>query len=519
MSVGLRRIDPLNYDPYGGAQELMRTLESEVLYEGPAGTGKTLGVLQKVHLLCTVYQKIRVLFIRKTLKSLRESVLVTWEEEVLGEGHPAITGTATRSHRDSYTFPETKAHIVLAGIDTPSRHMSTQFDVICCFEACELLENDLEYLLTRNRNWMMQFQQVICDTNPRQPTHWLNKRANRLKRIPDDPRLPKPPLGAKQMVRIKSRHEDNPFLYDHEAKEWTPQGVDYLGKLEGLHGPRFAWFRQGEWKAAEGLVLPQFDAEKNVVDWGEVPELRWFVAGVDFGFHAPGVLQIWGFTGDREQPIGEQRGYRVAEVYRKGWTIEEWAQACMELRQEWPYRVGVADAADPGSIKFLNDYLGRARGRSGQGVFQPCDKSKGIASGLELLRSVLADEPAREENGSFYPGGPRCYFVRDAFPYGIQEELRSLGKECSFETEVESFTFPENDGTKKDGDLPDKRCADHAIDTARYVWTWGWGKNLRKAESRHSFPPDTYGALFGTPETLWAETVRSWRRDRSYGRQ
>lgn len=507
----MRKIDPKSYTPQGGADKLFRCFDSEILIEGPAGTGKTFAVLQKVHLLCEAYKGIRVLFIRKTLKSLRESVLVTWEEEVLGEGHAAITGTATRSHRDSYTFPN-KSHVVLAGIDTPSRHMSTQFDVICIFEAVECLEEDLEYLLTRCRNWKMPFQQLICDTNPRQPGHWLNQRAKRLKKVSDDPRLPAPPKGAKQMTRIKSRHEDNPFLYDAAKKEWTPQGVDYKSKLGGLHGARAAWFDLGEWLQAEGLVLPMWNPEVHVVDWSKVPELAWYAAALDFGFNAPGCLQVWGFTGAHDRPVGEQRGYRVAEIYRSGWTIEQWAQTAMEVRQEFPFRNGVADCADPGNIKYLNDHLGYARGRSGNVVFRGADKTKGVGSGLELLRSVLADEPARDENGVRWDGGPRCFFVRDAFPYGLQQEgLKALGKPACFEDEIESLVYPENDGTKPVTELPDKACPDHAIDTARYLWTWAFGKDQTPRKDPTKFEPGTYGDLFGTPESLLREKLERMR--------
>lgn len=507
-----RRINPKKYKPYGAAEELFRCLEPEVLIEGPAGTGKTLAVCQKAHMLCEMYPGVRVLFIRKTLKSLRESVLVTWEDEVLGQGHSAITGKATRSHRDSYTFSN-RSHVVLAGIDTPSRHMSTQFDFIAEFEASELTEEDHEYLLTRNRNWNMPFQQTVCDTNPRQPTHWLNQRPDRPVRIPDDPRLPKPKAGQKQMVRLRSVHEDNPFLFDHKKGVWTTQGVDYLTKLEGLHGARYQWFRKGEWRAAEGMVLPMWNQDIHVVDWSEVPELPWYMAGIDFGYASPGCLQVWGFTGRQEQPIGEQRGYRVAEVYRKGWTLEEWAQVVMELRQDYPFRTGVADAADPGAIRFLNDYLGAARGRKHAGIFRPVDKSKGTVAGLELLRSVLSDEPPRQEpDGRWVSGGPRCFFVRDAFPYGLQKELLHEGKPACWEGEVESYTFPEQRDGKPTGEIPDKRCEGHAIDTTRYVWTHGWGKDMSPPEKPPVYPKGTCGYGFGDAESLWKERIREMRR-------
>lgn len=504
----MRKITPGYYKPFGGAERLFRCQDPEVLWEGPAGTGKTFALLQKVHLLCEFYPGIRVLFVRKTLKSLRESVLVTWEEEVLGAGHKAITGTATRSHRDSYTFPN-KSHVVLTGIDTPSRHMSTQWDIICVFEAVECTENDLEYLKTRLRNYAMPFQQIVCDTNPRQPGHWLNQRAKRPVKPSDDPLMPKPAPNAKQMRRIKSRHQDNPFLWDHALKQWTREGAEYMQTLLGLRGPRRAWFLEGAWTQAEGLVLPQWNPEKHLVSWDDVPKLGWYAAAMDFGHRAAGCLQVWGFTGAHDRPIGEQRGYRVAEVYRAGWTIEQWAQAVMDLRQEFPLRTGVADCADPGNIEFLNSYLGYARGRAHGGLFRGADKTKGVASGLELLRSLLADEPAREEEGLHYEGGPRMLFVRDAHPYGRDQELRDRGLPTSFEDEVESYCYPENDGTKALTELPDKACQDHAIDTTRYLWTWAFGKDQTPREDPSAVKAGTWGELWGTPASLMRDKLKA----------
>ena len=90
------------YGPRGAAAELFRNKAPEVLIEGPAGTGKTRAVLEYVNWLCESYPGIRVLLFRKTRTSMSESVLVTWEEKVLWDGHPARTGDAQRNTRQHY---------------------------------------------------------------------------------------------------------------------------------------------------------------------------------------------------------------------------------------------------------------------------------------------------------------------------------------------------------------------------------------------------------------------------------
>jgi len=71
------------YVPYGASKALFTCQDPEVLIEGPAGTGKTLSVLEYVNYLCEEYAGIRVLIFRATRASMNESVLVTFEDEVL----------------------------------------------------------------------------------------------------------------------------------------------------------------------------------------------------------------------------------------------------------------------------------------------------------------------------------------------------------------------------------------------------------------------------------------------------
>src|SRR3954454_3285672 len=66
---------------------LKRAIESgqlpkELVICGPAGTGKTYPIVSVIHDLCKRYP-LRVLVLRATRVSLTESVLVTYESEIL----------------------------------------------------------------------------------------------------------------------------------------------------------------------------------------------------------------------------------------------------------------------------------------------------------------------------------------------------------------------------------------------------------------------------------------------------
>ena len=172
------------YKPLGGARELFETRAGEVLVCGPSGTGKSRAALEKINALCELHPGIRVLLCRKTRKSLTESVLVTYEKEVLPPGSPALSGP-DRGNRTRYNYPN-GSEIVLGGLDDISRIMSSQYDALFVNEATEITEDEWETLLTRLRNNRLRdtrtraaWHQAIADCNPSHPRHWLKVRADR----------------------------------------------------------------------------------------------------------------------------------------------------------------------------------------------------------------------------------------------------------------------------------------------------------------------------------------------------
>jgi len=88
--------------------------EREVILSGPAGTGKSLSWLTKAHYVASKYPGARVLLLRKTRESMTDSVLVTFERDVLGDGHPLTFGPS-RETRHSYKY-DNGSEIVVAGM-------------------------------------------------------------------------------------------------------------------------------------------------------------------------------------------------------------------------------------------------------------------------------------------------------------------------------------------------------------------------------------------------------------------
>lgn len=436
------------YTAYGGAARLFKCQALEILCESGAGTGKTFSLMQHANYTARKYPGCRLFFARDTRKSLNDSVLDEWENKVLWPGHPAITGTASKEHRDYYEYPN-GSRISLIGLDNVDRIMSAQFDKGYVFEATEISLEDHEKLLSRLRNGMTDCHQLIEDCNPGSEYNWLNQR------------FPKAGETQPNRVRILYRHEDNPKWYDHALKRWTSQGISYirdvLGSLTGARKERLLHHR---WVSEEGQVLPEFDPRVHCITLDKVPPLTWYTAAMDFGYNAPGCLQVWGYDAD-------DRGYRLAEVYRRGWTIDQWADAAEELRKEFPYRFMLADSARPDDIRFLNKRLHTER--ESDAVVRACDKSRGVLHGIDLLRDLLKPDAL---------GKPRMYFVKDALRYGADPELRDKKRPVCTEQEIPSYVFRKNEEGREIKDEPDRACADHGIDAARYNATFAWGRDL-----------------------------------------
>jgi len=100
----------------------------------------------------------------------------------------------------------------------------------------------------------LPFQQIIADTNPDTPTHWLRRRCD-----------------SGQMLLFESRHEDNPELWDRTVKRWTVRGAQYMAKLDALTGPRKDRLRYGRWVQAEGVVYNGWDRRLHLLDRFAIP--------------------------------------------------------------------------------------------------------------------------------------------------------------------------------------------------------------------------------------------------------
>ncbi|MFI1472046.1 phage terminase large subunit [Streptomyces wuyuanensis] len=436
------------FEPHGTATDLFHCRDAEVLMSGPAGTGKSRACLEKLHMMALANPRMRGLIVRKTLASLGSTALVTWREHVAKEALEAgVVKWYGGSPQESPQYRYSNGSVItVGGMDKSTRIMSSEYDVCYVQEAIELTEEDWEAITTRLRNGKISFQQLMADTNPSVPTHWLKRRCDR-----------------GDTTFLNCRHQDNPTLY-RDGKV-TVAGEAYLGKLSKLTGVRRARLEKGLWVAAEGLVYDGYDPDIHLVDPFPIPDswTRWWT--VDFGYTNPFVLQCWA-----EDPDG--RLYLYREIYYTRRLVEDHAktilrqvrkcaeccdsnspshdchtcEACQLVWTEPKPRAVICDH-DAEDRATLERHLGMSTSPAKKSV------SDGLQAGETRLK-VAGD------------GKPRIFLMRDAV-LERDAALDDAKRPTCTEEEIVGYVWDQKDG-KQPKESPVKED-DHGMDAMRYM--------------------------------------------------
>jgi phage terminase large subunit len=438
-----------SYQPFGSAIAAWKSRRREVVMAGPAGTGKSRALLEKLHFCADKYPGMRAIIVRKTRESLTQTAMVTYENKVLPQGWLGNL-IHFRTSEQEYRYPNGSI-IAIGGMDKSTKIMSAEYDMAYVQEGTELFEDDWEALTTRLRNGVMPYQQLIADCNPGPPTHWLKRRCDR---------------GATLM--LESRHEDNPSV--------TPE---YLATLDALTGVRYLRLRLGKWAAAEGMVYDDWDrsihlvSKQKLIQWGVFQDeseklnrnvIKRVLAGVDWGYTNPGVIQVYGVDGD-------ERLYLLREVYQTGKVIDWWVEQAKQLQQEYDIEQFICDPAEPSYISQFN-----GNGLTSIGAVND------IAPGISELQSRL------KLAGD---GRPRFY----VYEYSLKErdeKREAVHETYCFEQEVDAYAWPVSKNGQSIKEVPVK-VNDHSCDVARYI-----AMRLNRSVYRLPMSDDDYSTSMNT---------------------
>lgn len=392
----------------------------------------------------------RGLIARKTLSSLGTTALVTWRThvtpEALAAGTMAFYGGSSQE-APQYRY-ENGSVINIGGMDKATRIMSSEYDLVYVQEAIELVEEDWEAITTRLRNGVLPYQQLLADTNPAEPTHWLKARCDR---------------GACRLY--DSRHEENPVLFGEDGRV-TEAGAAYMAKLDALTGVRYLRLRKGLWVAAEGVIYEDWSPAVHLVDPRPIPDDWPRFWAVDFGYVNPFVCQMWA-----EDPDGQLILYR--EIYRTKRLVEDHARdimACVSVPD--PHhtpRPGDVVASgrtwtEPKPRAIVCDHDAEGRATLARQLNLPTKAAdKAVLDGIQRFQARL--RPRAD-------GRPGLVIMRDALVYRDPELVDAKKPTCTAE-EIPGYVWlirpSTGTTTQKTGKEEPLKENDHGCDTGRYL--------------------------------------------------
>lgn len=472
--VSLKHDPQRRYKPYGTFEQAFYDRSKMMGICGAAGTGKSRGILEKIHLICEKYQGARILIVRQTRESLSEAAMMTYETQVLPEGHYLLNG-ALRSHRQKHSYA-TKSEIIWGGLDKPGKMMSTEYDIIFIQEALDVRREDIDMLKTRLRSGVLPYQQLIMDYNPGDPMHWIHQA-----------------VLAGEFTEYKTVHEDNPILWEEAPLEvqntikrlieqngalgrlgdiwpavspdgrrgrWTTRGAEYIEVLDSLTGARKLRLRYGIWATAEGAVYQDcWNKDVNLIKRFDIPVEWRRVWTIDFGFTSPFVLQMWAIN-----PLGIMFLYR--EIYYTRRVVEDYARQALaecgyEFNPESGYKqIGTVIDVLPECVVCDVDREGRETFEQKTGIrCVTAYKSKkvGIDTGIQATQQRLKANSA---------GHARLYIMENVVVERDPELKKSGLPQCTVE-EIDGYVW-DTTGNQIKGERPLGKN-DHGMDSMRYA--------------------------------------------------
>ncbi len=315
------------FAPNEGPQtEFLAASETDVLYGGAAGGGKSYAML--VDPLRYAHRAAhRGLIIRRSMPELRE--LIDKSRELYPKAFP---GCKYREVEKMWNFPS-GAKIEFGFLERDAdvyRYQGQAYSWIGFDEITHLpTEFSWNYLASRLRTTDSTIVPYMrCTANPGGVgAHWVKKR------YIDPADYNESFEGSDGLTRkfIPAKLDDNPYL----AKDGR-----YEKMLMALPPTQRKQLLEGNWDVNEGAAFTEFNLEDHVIPPFEIP-INWErVKGIDYGYASESAC-VWATIDPSD---GTLIVYR--ELYQKGLTGQDLGYAITEMELQDPFSVaGVLDTA------------------------------------------------------------------------------------------------------------------------------------------------------------------------------
>lgn len=300
-----------------------RTMAAKTRYvvnRGGGGSGKTIAVLQALIVKFLTEENKRILIIRKTLPSLRDSTHTHFLELLDSMG----VRSKIKEEKQFLNYYYKNNEIRFRSLDDSSKIKSGEFSYAYLEEATEMLYKDFEMvdMYMRKPSTDGNKNQLFLSFNPISAYHWLKEK------VVDK---------EEDLTEIVSTYKDNPFLPE-----------DTVNKLESLinKDPNLHMvYALGEWGVDSHLIFRNW----RQIDLLPLDDIDLICGGMDFGFNVPSaMLKIY------QHKKNKMSLYLEECLYKEGLTTKDLKGKLESILGDRDRFLPVyADNAEPDTIKEL----------------------------------------------------------------------------------------------------------------------------------------------------------------------
>src|SRR5581483_4430763 len=430
--AGLDVFPLLGYQPHAQQQLFHNATESDVLYGGSAGGGKSVAIVAEGLKWSARYPKFRTLLIRRSYDELEESIFPALRKFAYGDAIGAKWNGVKRELR----FPNGSLFRFryLESLDDASRRQGGEYQLLLVDELTLMAPGVVDFLRYERlrSDGTLPVVGVRATSNPGGPSHAEVK-----------DRYIEPTEFGKKVVQdghgltvrfIPARATDNPHL-----------DRGYMARLDAIPDPnRRAAMRDGDWSVFSGMVFPDFSPDRHIIEPAELPASWLRYSSVDWGYTAPWAV-LWAAVDE------DSRVWVSRELYEKGVGEEDQARRILAAENEG--ELITARWADDAMWALRGDAKPIASVYADGGVhLTPAGKGPGSrVQGWQRWHSYLAEDGACPRHRAM--GWETCPKIH------IFSTCRNLIRE------IRSLPY----ATVGNPEDSDPKADDHCMDAGRYL--------------------------------------------------
>ena len=308
--------------------------ETEVLFGGAAGGGKSFGQLVDALLFALRYPGSKQLILRRTYAELEKSLIRVsqglYPRSVYTYNASAHVGRFRNGSLIDFGYSAVESDVF--------QYQSAEYDVIRFDELTHFTEFQYLYMLSRLRGANGYPKQVKSSTNPGGIGHmWVKERF--IDPAPPGERI-ESPSGTR--LYLPSRIDDNPFL--------TKGDPAYRERLLALPESERRALLDGDWNLFSGRYFSEFLYQTHTVDPYEIPPSWRRYRAIDYGLDRLACLWI------------AVDGERNAIVYRELCVSDRIiSDACREILSATPREERIYATLAPPDLWARSQESGRSR--------------------------------------------------------------------------------------------------------------------------------------------------------------